>query len=134
MAAENKILDYIQLINSANIGPVTFYKLLRQYGSAEAALAALPAGRRTFSSSAAQKEFELARRQNIRLLAFDAPEYPENLRAAEDAPPVIYVRGQINCLRQPLSLSIVGARNASLNGRKLASQISCSQSFWFSAG
>ena len=125
MAAENKILDYIQLINSANIGPVTFYKLLRQYGSAEATLAALPAGRRTFSRSAAQKEFELARRQNIRLLAFDDPEYPENLRAAEDAPPVIYVRGQINCLRQPLSLSIVGARNASLNGRKLASQISC---------
>lgn len=125
MAAENKILDYIQLINSTNIGPVTFYKLLRQYGSAEAALAALPAGRRTFSRSAAQKEFELARRQNIRLLAFDDPEYPENLRAAEDAPPVIYVRGQINCLRQPLSLSIVGARNASLNGRKLASQISC---------
>lgn len=125
MAAENKILDYIQLINSANIGPVTFYKLLRQYGSAEAALAALPAGRRTFSRSAAQKEFELARRQNIRLLTFDDPEYPENLRAAEDAPPVIYVRGQINCLRQPLSLSIVGARNASLNGRKLASQISC---------
>lgn len=125
MAAENKIHDYIQLINSANIGPVTFYKLLRQYGSAEAALAALPAGRRTFSRSAAQKEFELARRQNIRLLAFDDPEYPENLRAAEDAPPVIYVRGQINCLRQPLSLSIVGARNASLNGRKLASQISC---------
>ena len=125
MAVENKILDYIQLINSANIGPVTFYKLLRQYGSAEAALAALPAGRRTFSRSAAQKEFELARRQNIRLLAFDDPEYPENLRAAEDAPPVIYVRGQINCLRQPLSLSIVGARNASLNGRKLASQISC---------
>lgn len=125
MAAENKILDYIQLINSANIGPVTFYKLLRQYGSAEAALAALPAGRRTFSRSAAQKEFELARRQNIRLLAFDDPEYPENLRAAEDAPPVIYVREQINCLRQPLSLSIVGARNASLNGRKLASQISC---------
>lgn len=125
MAAENKILDYIQLINSANIGPVTFYKLLRQYGSAEAALAALPAGRRTFSRSAAQKEFELARRQNIRLLAFDDPEYPENLRAAEDAPPVIYVRGQINCLRQPLSLSIVGARNASLNGCKLSSQISC---------
>lgn len=125
MAAENKILDYIQLINSANIGPVTFYKLLRQYGSAEAALAALPASRRTFSRSAAQKEFELARHQNIRLLAFDDPEYPENLRAAEDAPPVIYVRGQINCLRQPLSLSIVGARNASLNGRKLASQISC---------
>lgn len=125
MAAENKILDYIQLINSANIGPVTFYKLLRQYGSAEAALAALPAGRRTFSRSAAQKEFELARRQNIRLLAFDDPEYPENLRAAEDAPPVIYVRGQITCLRQPLSLSIVGARNASLNGRKLALQISC---------
>lgn len=125
MAAENKILDYIQLINSANIGPVTFYKLLRQYGSAEAALAALPAGRRTFSRSAAQKEFELARRQNTKLLAFDDPEYPENLRAAEDAPPVIYVRGQINCLRQPLSLSIVGARNASLNGRKLASQISC---------
>lgn len=125
MAAENKILDYIQLINSANIGPVTFYKLLQQYGSAEAALAALPAGKRTFSRSAAQKEFELARRQNIRLLAFDDPEYPENLRAAEDAPPVIYVRGQINCLQQPLSLSIVGARNASLNGRKLASQISC---------
>lgn len=125
MAAENKILDYIQLINSANIGPVTFYKLLRQYGLGRSRFGGSSCRRRTFSRSAAQKEFELARRQNIRLLAFDDPEYPENLRAAEDAPPVIYVRGLINCLRQPLSLSIVGARNASLNGRKLASQISC---------
>lgn len=87
MAAENKILDYIQLINSANIGPVTFYKLLRQYGSAEAALAALPAARRTFFAFGRSKRIRTRPPPKYRLLAFDDPEHPENLRAAEDAPP-----------------------------------------------
>ena len=35
-------LDWLRLIRSENVGPVTFYQLLARFGSAEAALAALP--------------------------------------------------------------------------------------------
>ncbi|HKW55268.1 MAG TPA: DNA-protecting protein DprA, partial [Stellaceae bacterium] len=35
-------LDWLRLIRSENVGPVTFYQLLARYGSAAAALEALP--------------------------------------------------------------------------------------------
>ena len=35
-------LDWLRLIRSENVGPVTFRHLLRRFGSAGAALAALP--------------------------------------------------------------------------------------------
>ena len=38
----DEALDWLQLIRTPRIGPVTFRKLLVQYGSARAALAALP--------------------------------------------------------------------------------------------
>ena len=36
-------LDWLQLIRSENVGPRTFRALIQHYGSAQAALAALPA-------------------------------------------------------------------------------------------
>ncbi len=35
-------LDWLRLIRSENVGPVTFYQLLRRFGSASAALEKLP--------------------------------------------------------------------------------------------
>jgi DNA processing protein len=35
-------LDWLRLIRSENVGPVTFRHLIRRFGSAAAALAALP--------------------------------------------------------------------------------------------
>ena len=40
---EDKLIDWIQLINTDGIGPVRFYKLLEQYGTAAECLKALAA-------------------------------------------------------------------------------------------
>ena len=41
--SEAERLDWLQLIRSENVGPVTFQHLLTRFGSARAALEALPA-------------------------------------------------------------------------------------------
>ncbi len=121
-------LDWLRLIRSENVGPVTFYHLLRYYGSAGAALDALPelsrrGGRkrpvRLCPADQAEREVAAARRAGARLLAAIEPDYPEPLAATEDAPPVISVRGDVGLLARP-AVGIVGARNASANGKRFA--------------
>lgn len=124
MATEQEIIDWIRLINSENIGPVTFYKLLSAYQTAAEALAHLPAKSKAFPRSEAVREYELAQSQGIKILLACDPEYPQNLRTIDDCPPVLYVKGRTDIFNHPLSLAVVGARNASVNGRKLASKIS----------
>ena len=117
------LADYIQLINTENIGPITFYKLVEQFGTVENAIKSLPQKFKLFPRKDAEREIKLAESKNIRIITYDSPEYPERLKQLEDAPPVLYVLGNINLLNHHLSLSIVGARNASINGRKTASKI-----------
>lgn len=120
---DKEIIDRIQLINSENIGPITFYKLLQQYKTAAKALAELPPKYKIFPRAKAQTELELAKKKGIHILSFEDELYPANLKELEDAPPLLYVKGNPELLNHPLSVSIVGARNASINGRKLASKI-----------
>lgn len=123
MATEQEIIDWIRLINADNIGPVTFYKLLTAYSTAAEALNHLPPKSKPFPRSAAVRELELAQSQGIKILLAKDPEYPQNLKTIDDCPPVLYVKGRTDILNMPLSLAVVGARNASVNGRKLASKI-----------
>lgn len=125
MAAESDIIDCIQLINSDNVGPITFYKLLGIHKTPRAALEALPAYKkfRLFARGKAELELKRAEEKGIRILTFGDKDYPQALRQIDDAPPVLYARGDVSLLNRPLSLSIVGARNASINGRKTASRI-----------
>lgn len=125
MTKQEQLLDWLQLINCENIGPITFYKLLSVYESAAAALAELPKfpKYKIFPRDKAKKELELSQRKGIHLISYDSEYYPENLKQIEDAPPLLYVKGRLETLRHPLGLSVVGARNASINGRKTASKI-----------
>lgn len=125
MQTTEQLADWIQLINSENVGPITFYKLLDIYKDASAALAELPKfpKYKIFPRDKAKREIEKAQRQNIQIITRLSPLYPESLKHIEDAPPVLYVAGNPQILQNPLSLSIVGARNASINGRKTASRI-----------
>jgi DNA processing protein len=50
-----------------------------------------------------------------RIVAFDAPEYPPQLRELADPPAVLYVRGRIELLSRP-ALAVVGSRNATPQG------------------
>lgn len=121
-------VDWLRLTRTDGIGPVTFMSLLAQFAGAGEALEALPelsrrGGRRKPlripSRSETQKELEAASRLGVRMVCLCEDEYPEALAAIADPPPVINLRGDGALLHQPM-IGIVGARNASGNGRKLA--------------
>jgi DNA processing protein len=122
--------DWLRLIRSENVGPITFFHLVRYYGSAGAALEALPAlaargGKRKIKICPKDvAERELARIEEIgaELIAHGEPAYPRALSAVEDAPPLIMRLGDGELLERPL-IAVVGARNASSNGRRLATQL-----------
>jgi DNA processing protein len=119
--------DWLRLARTENVGPITFKQLLARYGSATAALAALPelaarGGGKNLnppSPSSVEREFTAHKKAGARLLASCEHDYPENLAAIEYAPPLISILGN-PAIMQRKCVAIVGARNASLNGRKLA--------------
>jgi DNA processing protein len=104
---------------------VTFYALLRRFGSAAAALDALPQlTRRVLPTSRRDAEAELAAIERLggRLVCWGEPLYPATLAAVEDAPPLLTVLGRAELLSAPI-VAVVGARNASANGRRLAREL-----------
>ena len=126
--SDSELLDWLRLIRSENVGPVVFRQLLERFGTPAAALEALPslAGRggakrqiRTCSRDQAETELAAARKAGVQLLTLQDPRYPALLRDLEDAPPVLVVLGDPEVLSLP-TVAIVGARNASANGRRLA--------------
>ena len=123
--------DWLRLIRSENVGPVTFWHLLRHFGSAADALDGLPelsrrGGRskpvRIASVAAAEAEIAATRKAGARLIAAQEPDYPWRLATTEDAPPLISLAGAAALGNAPV-VSIVGARNASSNGKRIARTI-----------
>lgn len=121
-------LDWLRLIRSENVGPRTFARLLERFGSAAAALDALPGLARKGGArrpiricprADAERELAAAERLGIRLLGWREPGYPAWLAALDDAPPLLCVLGNPSVLAKPM-VAMVGARNASLNGRNFA--------------
>ena len=117
-----KQLDIICLIRSENIGPRTYFSLCKKFGSASAALKALPnmAARsnkqlkiRTIEE--AEQEVEAAAKIGVKMLFHNDEAYPENLRNIYDPPPVLFYKGNLELLKKRV-LGIVGTRNASSNG------------------
>ncbi len=115
-----EIIDWIQLANSNKIGPVSFFKLLNKYASAKEALKHQTD---ICSRDFAVKQYETALKNNISILRYCDKNYPSRLKDLADAPPVLYVSGNISNLTYNLAISVVGSRNASINSRKLASRI-----------
>jgi DNA processing protein len=105
---------------------VSFYALLRRFGSARAALDAVPRlGRRDVkicTRAAAERELTALAKLGAQLICWGEPAYPAALAAVEDAPPVLTVLGQGELLAAPI-VAVVGARNASANGRRLAHEL-----------
>lgn len=122
--------DWLRLMRSERVGPITFFQLLKRFGSAVAALEALPelarrGGRGTLklcSADAADRELARLQALGARLIGRFEPDYPEALAAVDDAPPLLAVRGKTELLQRRM-IAIVGARNASANGIRLARQL-----------
>lgn len=112
--------DKLRLIRSANIGPVTYFQLLARFGSAGAALAALPdlaargGGRapRIADGHAVEAEMKAVAKLGARYLFVGEGLYPRRLAELDTAPPALIVKGRLDLLERP-AIAVVGARNAS---------------------
>ena len=65
----------------------------------------------------AEQEIEFINNGKITPLFFTDPDYPQRLLGCDDAPVIIYQKGQ-NVLNQPKILSIVGTRRVSEEGKE----------------
>lgn len=129
--SEEERLDWLRLIRTDRVGPRTFRDLVEHFGSARAALAALPdlarrggSGRSPgiFPREHAETELSAARAAGIEYVALCEPAYPLRLAMIDDAPPLIAVRGKVDVLARP-QIAIVGSRNASAAGVKFAERM-----------
>ncbi|HEX5211194.1 MAG TPA: DNA-processing protein DprA [Pseudolabrys sp.] len=124
-------LDWLRLIRTENVGPRTFRDLINHFGGARGALEALPRLARrggasgpapSFSREDAEAEMKAARTRGIEFVALGEPDYPPRLMMIDDAPPLLAVRGKLDALARP-SVAIVGSRNASAAGVKIADRL-----------
>lgn len=123
-------LDWLRLARSRRVGPATFVRLLREHGSAAAALAALPrlaaeAGVRDyapFPRSAAEAEWEAGAAAGARAVLLGAADYPPLLATIADPPPFLWALGDLALAARPV-VALVGARNASALGCRMASRL-----------
>lgn len=132
MADPQERLARLALARSAGIGPVLYFRLLKRFGSALAALRALPRlvalGRlprvRPATLAEADAECEAAAKHGAIILLHGEPGYPARLACLDDPPPVVTCLGRVTLFERP-AVAIVGARNASGNGRSLARKLAC---------
>lgn len=132
-AGDAERLAWLRLIRAENVGPVSFYRLVDAYGSALKALERIPAlaarGGRSKplaipSADVIEKEYGALRRIGGDIITAADEHYPLALSALDDAPPALSYIGN-PALMNKSCIAMVGARNASLNGRKFAEKLAC---------
>lgn len=123
--------DWLRLTRTTTVGPVAFRDLLHRYGSAGAALEALPelvarTGRRGKMvippMVEIEHELQAFEDRGVRLLAACEPDFPKYLKAVDPTPPTISILGNLELLHKPC-IAIIGSRNASAMGLRFARQI-----------
>ena len=107
-------------MRSPGIGPVTYRQLIARFGSAAAALQAVPdlarrgggSAPKLFTRDQAEREIERVEKLGARYLVLGQGLYPRLLAELEDAPPLLMAKGDLGLLERQ-AVAIVGARNAS---------------------
>ncbi|SEF56557.1 DNA processing protein [Thalassococcus halodurans] len=124
---EDDRFAWLRLLRSRRVGISTFYRLMGEHGSAQAALEALPDVARAAGVDGYEicpegvilKEFKAAKLARARLICRGEPLYPATFKDLPDAPPLFWAVGDTGLLSRP-SVAIVGARNASSLGLRMA--------------
>ena len=117
----------LRLIRTDQIGAVTFHKMMQKYGSAENVLdnwfqEALAQKVSLASLETIEAEMEQTNKKGFRLIFYRDMDYPSLLGNAVSPPPVLTVKGDLSLCHRTC-VAIVGARNASYQGKSLAYKI-----------
>ncbi len=128
---EQDNIDRLRLARAEGVGPVTYRRLLTRFDTAAAALRSLPrlarAGGKANppvvpTEADVVRELDRAAKLGARLLFLGDADYPTPLARLDDAPPVIAVQGDAALLALR-AVALVGGRNASVNGRRIAEDL-----------
>jgi DNA processing protein len=130
MACSADQIARLRLIRSDNIGPITYFQLLARFGSASAAIEAVPrlaargGGREPKLAAKAEIEREMdeVSRLGARYLFLGDNAYPALLAEIETAPPALIASGDLGLLARQ-AVALVGARNASAAACRFARQL-----------
>lgn len=120
---DNSLLDILQLIKTDGVGPVTFFEYVNHTESITEAMELAKRKKSLCPREVAEEEIMKAQKLNAHIIAYNDKRYPQRLLELNDAPPVLYALGNIDLLNQIPAVAIVGARNASIAGRKMASHL-----------
>lgn len=120
----------LRLIRAGAIGPATFWALLENFGTAQAAIDAIPSLARKRkarpialpSIADVKRELEDTEAAGARIIACGESEFPQTLAALDSPPPLITVHGDAGILNREI-IAIVGARNASALGMRFAREM-----------
>lgn len=121
---KNRLISYIQLINTPGIGPISFKRLLLQYGTIENTLKEVARKKEIYPKKQAEEVLMTAELKHVKIITIEDNEYPYNLKQIEDCPPILYALGNIDLLQNDNAVAIVGSRNASISACHMAEQIS----------
>ncbi|SDI67544.1 DNA-processing protein DprA [Lutimaribacter saemankumensis] len=124
---EDERVSWLRLLRSRRVGPSTFYRLMKEHGSAQAALEALPdiaraAGVEDYTPcppEVALAELRKAQATGAQMICVGAPDYPAALLDLSDPPPILWAMGDLGLLSRD-RIAMVGARNASSLGTRMA--------------
>jgi DNA processing protein len=128
--SEDDRFHRLRLLRSRRVGISTYKRLLIEHGTAQNALAALPELARAAGvlkyeicpEGVVHAELKNGRIAGAILVDIATPEYPKQLRDLTDAPPFLWAIGNISLLQRP-AISMVGARNASSLGTRMAKSL-----------
>jgi DNA processing protein len=129
-------LAWLALTLAPGLGPKRVLDTVRQLKSAgeifrisltELEALRLPVGAAQFifdgkGREVAEQEWAQVVEQGATLVSYSCPEYPERLREIYDAPPLLWVRGDVGLLKRP-SIAIVGTRHPSPYGAGIAEML-----------
>lgn len=113
-----ELIDWIRLARTSGIGAKTFRNLLNRFGATSEVIARAGIND-VVQPRIAEQEYAAATKAGLTYLPFVDINYPKPLAALDDSPALLLVKGKVQTLSQPL-IAIVGARNATVNGRKFA--------------
>ena len=125
-------IDALRLIRSEQVGPMTFFQLLKFCGSVTKALEMAPeisrrGGRKKpiviASRAEAEREYAALTKFGAKVLMYGEEAYPRLLQYIPDAPPILTVRGHTHLFADTKLVGMVGARNASANGCNFAKKL-----------
>ena len=120
----------LRLLRSRRVGIATYRRLMSEHGTAQAALQALPdvaraAGVADYAicpEGVIAAEMRAGRASGATLISDDSAAYPAALHDLDDAPPMIWALGDPALLQRP-AIGLVGARNASSLGTRMAKRL-----------